>query len=80
MVQVRNKAENDTAMVSQSRSPITSVTGRRHIIETPKSPRTTRPIHSAYCTITGRSRPYSCRIATACSAETVLPLEARLAM
>ena len=50
IVQVRNSAANDTTIVSQSRSPMTSVTGLRHIIDTPKSPRTTRVIHKKYCT------------------------------
>ena len=53
MVQVRNSAENDTAIVSQSRSPMTSVTGRRHIMDTPKSPTTTRLIHMPYWMMTG---------------------------
>ena len=38
ITQVSSSAAKDTAMVSHSRSPITSVTGRCHIIETPKSP------------------------------------------
>ncbi len=80
ITQVSSKAAKDTAMVSHSRSPMTSVTGRRHIIDTPKSPLITRPIQSPYCTTTGRSRPYSRRIAAACSAETELPPTARLAI
>jgi hypothetical protein len=35
-------------MVSHRRSPITSVTGRFHSIDTPKSPTTIRAIHFAY--------------------------------
>ena len=80
MIQVSSNAAKDTAMVSHSRSPITSVTGRRHIIDTPKSPLITSPIQSPYWTTTGRSRPYSRRIAAACSAETELPPTARLAI
>ena len=43
IIQVSSSAAKDTAMVSHSRSPITSVTGRFHIIETPKSPAMTLP-------------------------------------
>jgi len=36
--QVRNSAETETTTVSHRRSPITSVTGRRHSIDMPKLP------------------------------------------
>ncbi len=43
-------AATETTMVSQRRSPITSVTGRIHSIDSPKLPSLTRSIHFAYCT------------------------------
>jgi len=48
--QVRSSAATETTTVSHSRSPITSVTGRRHSMEKPKSPWTTSSIHLRYCT------------------------------
>ena len=48
--QVTISAANEISIVSQSRSPMTSVTGRFHSIDTPKSPTTTRAIHFRYWT------------------------------
>ena len=48
--QVRISAANDTTIVSHSRSPITSVTGRRHSIDMPKLPSTISFIHLQYWT------------------------------
>ncbi len=48
--QVRSSAATETTTVSHRRSPITSVTGRRHSIDMPKLPWTTSFIHLRYCT------------------------------
>jgi hypothetical protein len=48
--QVSISAATETTTVSHKRSPITSVTGRRHSIDMPKLPRTTCFIHLRYCT------------------------------
>src|SRR5215510_2191010 len=45
---VRSSAETATTTVSHSRSPITSVTGRRHSIEKPKLPSAICFIHFQY--------------------------------
>ena len=80
MPQVRMIAAIEITMVSHSRSPITSVTGRFHSRDTPKSPRTTRLIHFQYCTQIGWLRPYCSRIASASWALTIEPEEESLAM
>ena len=52
--QVTMIAPSETEMVSHSRSPITSVTGRPHSNDMPKSPRAiTRSSTSQYCTQIG---------------------------
>jgi hypothetical protein len=43
--QVTISAANEISRVSHRRSPITSVTGRFHSIDTPKSPTRMRTIH-----------------------------------
>ena len=43
-------AATETTTVSHRRSPITSVTGRRHSIDMPKLPRTICFTHLKYCT------------------------------
>ena len=47
---VRISADTATTTVSHSRSPITSVTGRRHSIDMPKLPSAISFIHFQYCT------------------------------
>ncbi len=47
---VRMSAATETTTVSARRSPITSVTGRRHSIDMPKLPCTISFIHFQYCT------------------------------
>jgi hypothetical protein len=47
---VRISDATATTTVSHSRSPITSVTGRRHSIDIPKLPTTTSFIHFRYWT------------------------------
>ena len=47
---VRISAATETTMVSHRRSPITSVTGRRHSIDMPKLPTTISRIHFRYWT------------------------------
>ena len=49
-IQVRTTAASETTIVSQSRSPMTSVTGRCHSIAIPMSPRTIRRIQRTYWT------------------------------
>jgi hypothetical protein len=66
--------------VSQRRSPITSVTGRRHSMDMPKLPRTICCIHLRYCTYIGWPRPYWMRRASASSSLTTLPVDAICAM
>ena len=80
MPQVRMMAAMEMTMVSQSRSPITSSTGRPHSIDMPKSPCSTRPIHLPYCTQIGRLSPYCSRMASASAALTIEPEAERLAM
>ncbi len=70
----------EITMVSHKRSPITSVTGRFHSSDMPKSPRTTRLIHFQYWTQTGWLSPYCSRIASASWALTIEPEAERLAM
>ena len=48
--QVTTMAPSDSSIVSHSRSPITSVTGRPYSNERPKSPLATMAIHFQYCT------------------------------
>ena len=48
--QVRIRAATDTITVSHRRSPITSVTGRRHSMDMPKLPRAMSFIHFQYWT------------------------------
>jgi len=71
--QVRMMAAIETAIVSQSRSPMTSDTGRPHSSAMPKLPRTTRFIQRRYWTHSGLSRPYCWRRASASWAETNEP-------
>ena len=47
---VRISAATETITVSHRRSPITSVTGRRHSMDMPKLPWTISRIHLKYCT------------------------------
>jgi hypothetical protein len=78
--QVRISAATETITVSHRRSPITSVTGRRHSIDIPKLPCTTRRIHFRYCTYIGCPRPYWIRRFCASSSVTTLPIDAIWAM
>ena len=52
------------------------VTGSPLRYETPRSPRTTRPSHSAYCTGIGRSSPMIVRARASCSGVTSAPSSA----
>ena len=70
---VRRMAATDTTMVSQSRSPITSETGRCHSSAIPKFPRTTSFIQRRYWTHMGLLRPYCSRRASASCSVTKLP-------
>jgi hypothetical protein len=53
--------------VTLIRGLISSVTGRRVLIEVPKSPCAARPSHITYCTGIDRSSPNSCRYASTTS-------------
>ena len=53
-------------------SAMIEVTGRPLWNERPRSPRTTWPSWSRYCTTSGRSSPYSWRSAATCSGVTEL--------
>ena len=52
---------------------MTSDTGRPHSIAIPKLPCRMRPIHFAYWTVMGLSRPSCSRSAAASPSETALP-------
>ncbi len=73
MPQVNMIAAMEMTMVKVSRSPMTSDTGRPHSIAMPKLPCRMRPIHLAYCTVMGLSRPSCSRSAAASPSETALP-------
>ena len=60
-IQVSSTAAIETTIVSQRRSPMTSVTGRCHSIAIPRSPRAIRRIQRAYWTYIGWSSAYSAR-------------------
>jgi len=47
--------------LGRMRRPTFSITGSPLRMERPRSPRSTRPIHAAYCTGIGRSSPSSLR-------------------
>ncbi len=70
---VRRIAATETTIVSQSRSPITSETGRLHSSAMPNRPCTTCFIQRRYWTSIGWSSPYSCRSASASCSETAPP-------
>ena len=53
--------------VSSRRSPISSLLGRFHSSDTPRSPCSIRPIQVKYCSTIGRSRPYLVRSASICA-------------
>ena len=55
--QVTTMAPSDSRMVSHSRSPMTSVTGRPYSNERPKLPLATMASHFQYCTHSGWFRP-----------------------
>ena len=55
--QVTTMAAIDSSIVSHSRSPITSVTGRPYSKERPKSPVATIDSHFQYCTHSGWFSP-----------------------
>ena len=78
--QVRISADTEITTVIHRREPITSVTGRFHSIDMPKSPCTTSFIHLRYCTYMGWPRPYWIRSACASSSLTTLPMDAIWAM
>ena len=71
MAQVRMIAPSESTMVMARRSPITSSTDLRHIIEVPKSPLKTPPIHLRYCTYIGLSSAYWRRRDSKCCSETL---------
>jgi hypothetical protein len=65
--QLRKKVIKPRITVSASRSPINWPMGRRQSSDTPRSPRTMRPIHLPYCTVIGWSSPYCSRSASICT-------------
>ena len=71
--QVKMIAATEMTMVSVRRSPMTSDTGRPHSIAMPKLPWSMSPIHFAYWTVIGLSRPSCSRSAAASPSETALP-------
>ncbi len=66
-------AATETTIVSHSRSPITSETGRLHSSAMPNCPCTTCLIQRKYWTSMGLSSPYSWRRASASCSETAPP-------
>ena len=66
-------APSDSAMVSHSRSPITSDTGLPHSSAMPKSPRSTSFIQRRYCTHSGLFSPYCSRKVSASCCDTTVP-------
>src|SRR3989475_10859162 len=77
--QVKTNENNASTIVSTSRSPISSALGRWYSSERPRLPRARFSIHRRYWTQTGRSRPYSRRSASICSALIELPDDASVA-
>ena len=73
MPQVNMIAATEMTIVKVRRSPMTSDTGRPHSIAIPKLPCMIRPIHFAYCTVMGLSRPSCSRSAWASPSDTALP-------
>ena len=63
-VQVKIIVETPSTTVIASRSFTSSLTGRRHSIESPKSHWTMPQTHLKYCTYRGWSRPYCERSAS----------------
>jgi len=53
--------------VGQMRWPINRVTGWLEMIEVPRSPRTSCPIHATNCTCSGSARPSAWRMRSNCS-------------